>query len=126
MFFDNILFGVGRGGYPGLVEKYVGSGRINNVVSAHSYPHNLVAEQAVSFGLIGLSVMLLLIGYVFYIALNSLRMNGAESRNLVIIMVSFVIIGMFEGSITINGGYISFLLIYLGVSFGHAVKIDRL
>ncbi len=121
IFSDNMLFGIGRGGYVDVIQGYVDSGRINPVAANHGHPHNIYAESLLSNGLVGVVILLLLIIYLYYWAFRCLT-NGLYATNgMIIIVSSLFIAGMFEASLMIKGNYISFNLVYLAVAIGAMV-----
>ena len=122
IFSVNVLFGVGRGGYPYVVKQYVDTGQVNPVAATHGHPHNIFIESMVSKGVIGLSILLSLFVYLFYRLFVHFRKGVYASNSMIIVVVAFFVAGLFESSPIIKGNYIAFVLVYLACTVCDTVR----
>jgi len=125
IFSDNMLLGIGRGGYPHVIEGYVESGRVNPVVASHGHPHNIFFETLLSKGGIGLAVLLSLFVYLFSWVYRSIFLEVYAAKGMMVVLGSLFIAGMFEASLVIKGNYISFNVAYLAVFFSAMIQDKR-
>ena len=125
IFSDNMMLGIGRGGYPYVIDGYVGSGRVNPVVANHGHPHNIFFETLLSKGGVGLVVLLSLFVYLFSWAYRSISLEVYAAKGMMVVLGALFIAGMFEASLVIKGNYISFNVAYLAVFLSAMIQDKR-
>lgn len=119
------VFGVGRGNYNQSMQKYIDAGLVNPAVNDHSHPHNAFVEIIVSRGILGLSIMLFLLYYPFYLFYK----YRIKSRVTALMgMTHIILISIFsvtDASTFIKGNYVAVNLVFLSILLAQHLRIVK-
>jgi len=98
---DYWLTGVGWRAFPESARGYAERGEINPLATHHPHPHNTYLEFLVSYGLIGLGLLLAFYVYGFLVPDLWLR----------VLLMFWLLNGIHEGGLFVYGNSLSFLLV---------------
>ena len=98
---DYWLTGVGWRAFPGTARGYAERGEINPLATHHPHPHNTYLEFLVSYGVVGLGLLLAFYVYGFLVPDFWLR----------VLLLFWLINGIHEGGLFVYGNSLSFLLV---------------
>jgi len=98
---DYWLTGVGWRAFPESARGYAERGEINPLATHHPHPHNTYLEFLVSYGVIGLGLLLAFYVYGFLVPDLWLR----------VLLMFWLLNGIHEGGLFVYGNSLSFLLV---------------
>lgn len=98
---DYWITGVGWRAFPGTARGYADRGEINPLATHHPHPHNTYLEFLVSYGLVGLGLLLAFYVYGFLVPDLWLR----------VLLLFWLLNGIHEGGLFVYGNSLSFLLV---------------
>ena len=109
---DYWLTGVGWRAFPGTARGYAERGEINPLATHHPHPHNTYLEFLVSYGVVGLGLLLAFYAYGFLVPDLWLR----------VLLLFWLLNGIHEGGLFVYGNSLSFLLLAWAVMRLKAAK----
>lgn len=112
---DYWLTGVGWRAFPESARSYAERGEINPLATHHPHPHNTYLEFLVSYGLIGLGLLLAFYVYGFLVPDLWLR----------VLLMFWLLNGIHEGGLFVYGNSLSFLLVAWAVMRLRSAKLGN-
>lgn len=116
---DHPILGVGPGNYQATAKKYAQAGKVNPAIALHGHPHNSFLEALYSKGLVGLSSLLLLLYYPFYIMFKTRTQSRTSAGLGMLHIIGISAFSLFDASPILMNNYTSILLLGIAVFFSH-------
>ena len=125
VFENEPLFGIGRGNYSAVAAEYIKEGKIHPDVGDHGHPHNAYAEALISRGILGVTVMLLLLFYPLYYFYHTRQLSPETALLGMTHILGFMVFSLTDASTFIKGNLLSVFLLYLALFFSWHVRKVR-
>jgi putative inorganic carbon (hco3(-)) transporter len=119
MFADHPIFGVGVGNYPAYYDQYAVIIGLD-INSGPHQPHNLFLEIAAETGILGLTVFLGILYYMYQTIIDSwkkLRKLQETIYSRLVVAFGISLIGYFSAAIFIHGAYPRYIWLLVGIAF---------
>lgn len=108
---DNFLIGVGPGNYNKSIQAYIDKEQANPILSRYSNPHSSFLEVIIAKGILGLSTLLLLLYYPFYLFIKDYKKNKPTTVIGMIHIIGFSAFAITDHSVVVMNNYTSILLL---------------
>ena len=119
---NNLLVGVGRTGYPKLLQEMLDKGEAHPGLGVIDQPHNAYLYHLVTRGIIGLILFIgiLLVPLIIFFSYR----KKAESESIlgIVWVLFFSIVSLTQSSVFARGHYLSFFLVILTILLASCIR----
>lgn len=119
IFKDNVFFGVGRGNFNQSVREYANKNLVRSDMVSYSHPHNIYFSILVSKGLLGISVFIMLIIYIFKMYFSARNKNLLYSESAILHLFAILLVGIGSEGPILKNNFISIFLVYTAVYYSY-------
>lgn len=122
VFNDKPFLGIGSGGYPRYIKKYIDKGLVSDYVANVNQAHNSFFEAFISKGFIGLLLLLLIFYYPVYLAWKYKQNSYNTFIAISIFSTGVTFISLGESMLINKDNGVSYLVIFTAVLFSSLIQ----
>ncbi len=122
VFKDKPILGIGSGGYPKYIKKYIDDGLVSKYVANVNQAHNSFVEAFISKGAIGLLLLLMIFYYPVYLAWKNRQESYNTFIGICIFSAAISLISLGESMLINKDNGVSYLVIFTAVLYSSLMQ----